>query len=127
MDEKKLQEMAEGVSEIRGLTKAHDKRMDRIEAILDKSSGSLVKVETGVAVVTSWREDVDKWRDTVDEKIGLMQADVQECKRSNLFTGLDKATLLKVIALLVSMLVAGNAGGEAVKDLFLFLMQLIGG
>lgn len=127
MDEAKLVEMAESVAEIRGLTKEGAKRMDRVEALLDKSTGSMVQVEKSMVVLEDWRTDVDTWRNSMGEDIQVMKADVAECKRNNILSGLDKTTMLKVIALLVASLVAGGAGGQAVADLVKLLMQVIGG
>lgn len=126
MDEKKLEEMAEGVVAIRKGQEDGERRMDRIETLLDKSSGTLVKVDKSMGVLEDWRSGVDEWRKTMDTSIDEMRQDVQDCKRSNIFTGLDQKTLLKVVLVLFSMLVASNAGGEALNRLIELIMSIGG-
>lgn len=119
MDDSKLVEMAEGIAEIRTSVKGYDRRLERVEGIVDKSSGSIIKIEKSLA-------GHEEWRNTVDSSLEKVKSDVEECKHNNIFSGLDRNTVIKALAFIIAALVAGSAGGQWVADLMAIIFGIGG-
>lgn len=104
LSQEQLVKMVDDTATIRTLVGTHN---DRLKGVEDSVKSLDEKLDGHV-----------EWRNSVNTRLDELKTGVEECKKSGgIFAGLDRKTLIKMVALIVAALVAGGAGSEAVMKL----------
>lgn len=108
-----LVKMVDDVATIRTLTGTHNERLEKVESSVTNLSEKL--------------NGHGEWKDGVNGKLDELKVSIDKCGTGRVsLLDLDKATMIKLLALLVAAILAGSAGGQGVIDLVKLILSIGG-